>query len=91
MVFVVSGVFILALTLAVATIIGTLIGSAPQISDAIAGRHGPVREPRIIHVGAVRQTGQRSIAPAQILIFKPRLVAAAEGFLDLADDLPLAA
>jgi hypothetical protein len=91
MVFVISGVFILALALAAMTIIGTLIGSAPQISNAIAGRHGPVREPRIIHIGAVRQTGHRPIVPAQILTFKPRLVAAAEGSIDLADDLPLAA
>jgi hypothetical protein len=91
MVFVVSGVFILALALAAVTIIGTLIGSMPQISNAIAGRNGPVREPRIIHVGAVRQTGHRSVAAAQILNFKPRLAAAADGFINLADDLPLAA
>ncbi len=92
MVFVISGIFILALALTIATIAGTIIGSAPQISAAVAGRHGPVRGPRIIHIGAVQHTGIRHADSAQIITFKPRSAAAIDALPGAAsNDLPLAA
>lgn len=96
MVIVVSGVFVLALMLVAATIIGTFIGSAPQISAVIAGRSGPVKGSRTVHIGAVRQTGWTASAPAaaNIVLFKPRpetATATATAPQICADDLALAA
>jgi hypothetical protein len=93
MAFVVSGLFVLALSLSMATVIGTLHASAPQISAAIAARHGPLRGQRIVHIGVIRQTGWTETQPAVILPFKPRFAAAAAliGAAHAVEAQPLAA
>ena len=80
MTFIVSSLFVLAFALSAVVIIGTLRASSPQIASAIAGRHGQLKDARIVHVGPVRQTNMTTAKPAIILPFKPRFVATASTF-----------
>jgi hypothetical protein len=52
----VSVVFLAAILLSAAAIIGTLASSSPQILSAIANRNGDVTGRRVIHIGQIRHS-----------------------------------
>jgi hypothetical protein len=73
----VSVVFLAAILLSAAAIIGTLASSSPQILDAIANRNGDVTGRRVIHIGQIRPSLIRHnvmqpVRSAKILSFAAR-------------------
>ncbi len=71
----VSAVFIAALLMALAASIGTLASSAPQITDAISGRHGINNAPRVVRIGQVKHIPAYVSLGANVIAFKARPVA----------------